>query len=243
MLVSGISSNFTPLKSSTHGLKLNGSLYKNTKASASKQDLIDSLNQRKDDINKQKSEFRQNAVKQGMSQDAIDAKMDEYDGMIAKINSQISQIQQEKQKKSDKSANNTNNSTNTNVASAKTDEQKNAKTEKAQQSQMIGLASVQSSMSAIKAVKSAKRILKTEELVHAPSFAYKGDAAKAGALSSRADELDSKIAHINGKMQSAAKKVAENSPKTYREAAAENYQKIADSANQDEPENRVDVLA
>lgn len=242
MLVGSISSNFAPLKTSAHALKMNGAAYRNTKVSSSKQDLIDSLNQRKDDINKQKSEFRQNAVKQGMSQDAIDAKISEYDGMIAKINSQISQIQQEKQKKSDKSSDESNNRTSTNT-SAKTDEQKSAESEKAQQSQIIGMASVQSGMSAVKAIKSAKRILKTEELVHAPSFAYKGDTAQAGALSSRAEELDGKIAHINKEMRQAEKKVTEHSPKNYQEAAVENYQKIADSADQGETENAVDVLA
>lgn len=239
MMIGSISSHFGALKSS-NTIKLSGAAYKNTKAPTSTKDLIDSLNQRKNDINKQKTEFRQSAIKQGKSQQEIDAKMDEYDGQIAKIDAQIAQITQDKQKKdAEKAAQKSNSST------PKTDTQVLSEQAKAQQSQLVSLASAKAGEKAIQAVKSAKRVLKTEALIHAPSHAYAGDPEKAAQLNAAADGLDNKIAHITNEMKKSSKKAAESTPKTYEQTAAENYEKIADSANPDKSEvgDNVDVIA
>lgn len=227
---------------SSSTLKLSGAARKNT-ASNSVQDRVDSLNQRKDEINKQKAEYRKDAIKQGKSQDEIDAKMDEYDSQIAKINAQISQIQQDKKEKdaekaAEKSSENTGNV-------LKTDTQEFSEQAKAQQNQLASLASAQANAQSINSVKFAKRVLKTEALIHAPSSAYGGEPEKAAELNSTADSLDDKIAHLTKKMKEDGKKAAENTPKTYEQTAAEQYQNTMDSADSDEvePREKVDIFA
>lgn len=227
---------------SSSTLRLSGAARKNT-ASNSVQDRIDSLNQRKDDINQQKAEYRKDAIKQGKSQDEIDAKMDEYDSQIAKINAQISQIQQDKKEKdAEKAAKKS--SENTDYA-AKTDTQKFSEQTKAQQNQFVNLASAQANAQSIKSVKFAKRVLKTEALIHAPSSAYGGEPEKAAQLNSTADGLEDEIAHLTKDMKEHGKKAAENTPKTYEQTAAEQYQNTMDSAGSDEvkPGENVDIFA
>ena len=242
MMIGNIAAHFGALNSSSSALKLSGTAHNNTKASNSTKDLIDSLNQRKDDINKQKTEFRQNAIKQGKSQDEIDAKMKDYDGQIAKVNAQITQITQDKQQKAVEKAGEKS-SANTKASSTKTDSQNFSDQAKAQQSQLIGLASAQAGTKSIDAVKFAKRVLKTEALVHAPSHAYAGEPEKAAQLNSTADSLTNKIAHLTKEMKESGKEAAESTPKTYEQAAAENYQRVADSADQSETENTINLLA
>jgi ATP-dependent protease ClpP protease subunit len=72
-------------------------------------------------------------------------------------------------------------------------------------------------------VKYAKRVLKTEALIHAPSSAYGGKPEKAAQLNSAADGLDDQIAHLTKDMKEHGKKAAENTPKTYEQTAAEQY--------------------
>jgi DNA repair exonuclease SbcCD ATPase subunit len=225
---------------SGRALKLTGAAHKNT-ASGSSKDLIDSLNQRKDDINKQKAEYRKNAVKQGKSQEEIDAKISEYDAQISKISAQISQIEQDKKNKEAEKAADKSNSN----SASKTDTQEFSEQTKAQQKQLMGLASVQAGEKSIHAVKFAKSVLKSEALVHAPSFAYGGEPEKAAQLNSTADSLDAKIAHITKEMKESGKKAAESAPKTYEQTAAETYQNVADSADGEaiQPGDNVDVFA
>ncbi|HEX2985995.1 MAG TPA: hypothetical protein VHO71_04195 [Caproiciproducens sp.] len=168
-----------------------------SKQDSNTQKQIDRLNQRKQEINDMKQDYRETALKQGLSSKDIEAKMQEYDSMISDIDTQIAQLTAEQQKKV----------TTPDKPSPTINRDKNDFNNSNEQLLISDLSAAQRDMNSIKSIRHAQSILKTEELSYQPSFAFKGNVEKAAKINSQAERLNAQIGKTEKKTEKTAKHI------------------------------------
>lgn len=225
-------------------------LFKSYTKGASSQDRISNLVERKQSITDLKYEYQQRAAEKGWDQETIDAKLAEYDGMIAEIDSQIAGIRQDEMKKATNNTDkdNTVNETNTGDVSNTAMQTKDS-TVLASDKLLEAFSSAQNTEEHMEVIQLVSNALKTEALSYKPSMAFEGDAEKYAQLTAKADGLQNDLAEMNQEAQDCINQITTDDsqntePKTAQEQAVEYYKNTVDAyIGNEKSRDNFDVLA
>jgi hypothetical protein len=228
---------------------LGGLLKSYTVKTSSSADRIANLMERKQSITDMKTAYHERALEKGEDKDIIKAKLAEYDGMITKVDQEITKIRQEDQKK----ASGKQDADSAKAGSSQKSEDKsdgadrmNGRAVSTNQSLIKGLSSAQNTQDHIEAVQFARNVLQTQALSYKPSFAWKGEPEKYAELTAKADGLQGDIGEMNQDLLKNASQITESSSqpaeeKTAQEKAVENYKRTADGYTEEDGTNTADL--